>query len=47
MLLVVPGAEVDAEGARVFQLAEPVGEVRPILQRPEVRLAVWVMWRAT
>jgi hypothetical protein len=43
VLGVVPAEEPLAERAGVFDAAEAVGEVGPVLQRPEVRLAVGIV----
>ena len=43
VLVVVPGEEGAAQGAGVFDRAEAVGKLRPILQRLELRLRVRVV----
>lgn len=43
VFLVVPGDEVDAEGAGVLDRAETIGEVGPVLERLEVGLGVGVV----
>lgn len=45
MVVLVPVEEVRAVPARVFDRAEAVGEVGPVLQRLEVRLAVRALVR--
>ncbi len=46
MLVAVPAEEPVAEDAGVLDAAEPVGEVRPVLQGLELRLGVGVVIRA-
>ena len=43
VIVVVPGEESSAVGTGVLEAAEPVGEVRPVLEGPELRFRVRIV----